>query len=80
MGPQSQSGGGQKKCSSPAAPQGWDRGPEKILSKIVYLQSQLIATKGKDNKEVMRKIAQLRNEVKNDFNDPWGIQISELIS
>ena len=48
---------------------------EKILNNIVNLQSQLITTNGKDNIEVMRKIAQLRNNVKNDFNDPCGLQI-----
>jgi hypothetical protein len=45
---------------------------EKILSKVVHLQGLLIASKAKDNQEVMASIGQLRNEIKHDFNDSFS--------
>jgi hypothetical protein len=34
----------------------------------------------KDNTEVFGKIAQLRNELKNDFRDSWGQKIADLLA
>ncbi len=49
-----------------------------VISKIVQFQGLLIATKGDDQKEVLAKIGQLKNEIKHDFKDSWDEKISEL--
>ncbi len=45
---------------------------ENILSKIVSLQGLLIATKEKDNQEIIARIGKLRNEIRNDSNDSFS--------
>jgi hypothetical protein len=53
---------------------------ENILSKIVSLQGLLIATKEKDNQEIIARIGKLRNEIRNDSNDSFSSKISKLFS
>ena len=53
---------------------------EKIFFNVVQVQNQLIANRLKDNTEVFGKIAQLRNELKNDFRDSWGQKIADLLA
>ena len=45
---------------------------ENFLSKIVSLQGLLIATKDKENHEIIARIGKLRNEFNNDNNDSFS--------
>jgi len=40
----------------------------------------LIATRGLDNQEVLAKISKLKNEMKHELNDSWGVKLSELFA
>ena len=42
------------------------------------MQGQLISINGYDSNEVMARISQLKNEIKNELNDSWGEKISNL--
>jgi hypothetical protein len=53
---------------------------ERIFFNVVQVQNQLIANRLKDNTEVFGKIAQLRNELKNDFRDSWSQKIADLLA
>ena len=48
---------------------------ENIMNNIAKIQYQLISNKSRDNKELLDKIAELKNDFNTEFNDSFGLKI-----
>ena len=45
------------------------------MNNIAKIQYQLISNKSKDNKELLEKIGELKNDLNTEFNDSFGLKI-----